>query len=192
VAFSGPTGTLHVAEVEGRAGRILTDSAGIVIDWTEYGWIYYQRGVSWADVLRIPEGGGEPVRVPVRGSAGPSAARGFGQVLPGDEPMLMTRFDPEVGGIVLALDLATGEITEIVQGSDPTYLASGHLVWGTSDGALMVAPFDVDRMEVAGPPERIATGVLTNSIGEVQYDILEAGSFVYRTGGAGGAAATLG
>jgi len=42
-------------------------------------------------------------------------------VLPGDEQMLMTRFDPEVGGIVLALDLATGEMTEIVQGSDPTY-----------------------------------------------------------------------
>jgi hypothetical protein len=54
-----------------------------------------------------------------------------------------------------ALSLPTGQRRVIAEsGTFPLYAPSGHLVF-FRDGALLGAPFDVDRLEVTGPVVRV-------------------------------------
>ena len=47
-------------------------------------------------------------------------------------------------------DLSAGTRKRLLEGSDPHYLSSGHLVF-TRAGRLYTAPFDLKRLEVTGP-----------------------------------------
>jgi len=69
-------------------------------------------------------------------------------------------------------------------GSYGRYLASGHLAFA-HQGALFVAPFDLDRLEETGAPVRVVDGIATNS-GGAQFDVSPAGILVYQLGTNGG------
>ena len=52
------------------------------------------------------------------------------------------------------MKLETGERKVLIQGgSDARYVPTGHIVYVRA-GALMAAPFDLDRQEVTGSPGR--------------------------------------
>lgn len=44
-------------------------------------------------------------------------------------------------------------------GAAPQYLRSGHLVYVEADGSLVAQPFDVAKLDTAGPARRVAEGL---------------------------------
>ena len=61
---------------------------------------------------------------------------------------------------MFAVDLKTGQRTDLGPGSHPKYLDSGHLLHGTAEsqwgGPLMAQPFDVQRLAFSGPATAVA------------------------------------
>jgi eukaryotic-like serine/threonine-protein kinase len=85
-----------------------------------------------------------------------------------------------------ALSLPTGQRRVIVEsGTFPLYVPSGHLVF-FHDGALLGAPFDVDRMEVTGPVVRVLDNLAVGTTMDAPLAALSnAGSLMYAPSDAG-------
>jgi serine/threonine-protein kinase len=99
-------------------------------------------------------------------------------VLPGSRGALVAVFAPE--DEIRALDLATGEMTFIVEGRAPRYVNSGHLVFRARDGSMMAGRFDPDRMELLGSPVVVMDAV-------DGWTLSDEGTLFYSSGGSGGA-----
>ena len=110
----------------------------------------------------------------------------FPHFLPGGKALLFT---VGTGGSwddarIEVLKLETGERKVLIQGgSDARYVPTGHIVYVRA-GALMAAPFDLDRQEVTGSPVAVIDGLLpsTNSTGSAQLTFSESGSVLYVPG----------
>ena len=65
---------------------------------------------------------------------------------------------------IMALSLQTGEKKIVVEGGRmPRYSPTGNLVYGlAATGTLMVAPFDLERLEITGNSVQILQGVIRN------------------------------
>jgi Tol biopolymer transport system component len=85
-----------------------------------------------------------------------------------------------------ALSLRTGERRVVVQsGTYPLYLPSGHLVY-FRDGALLAAPFDVERLQVTGSVVRVLENLAVGTTMDAPLAALSnAGSLTYAPGDAG-------
>jgi dipeptidyl aminopeptidase/acylaminoacyl peptidase len=57
--------------------------------------------------------------------------------------------------VVELADLSTGTRTRLLEGTDPQYLSTGHLVF-TRAGRLHAVPFDLARLELTGPAAPVA------------------------------------
>ncbi|HSZ20361.1 MAG TPA: protein kinase [Candidatus Acidoferrum sp.] len=78
--------------------------------------------------------------------------------------------------------LNTGERRVLIQGgTNPHYLATGHLVY-IHAGTVMAAPFDLNRLEVTGPAVPVIEGVAERSIGFGQFSVSRLGSLAYIPG----------
>jgi len=156
------------------------------------------RGGAWGEddsIVFTPEGRGSLFHVSSAGgkpeplteliqSKGELTHR-WPQVLPGGKAVLFTVQMPGgfgAGSVVLQL-LKSGERrTVATSGSYGRYVPSGHIIY-TLGGNLFAVPFDLDRMEVTGPPapflERV---VFAASVGSAQFSVSNSGSFVYVSG----------
>jgi hypothetical protein len=83
---------------------------------------------------------------------------------------------------IAALDFETRQITALARGVVASYSPTGHIVFGTSEGQLMAAPFDVKKLTLEGPALPILEGVRTGNNGESEFSLASNGSMVYRAG----------
>jgi Tol biopolymer transport system component len=83
---------------------------------------------------------------------------------------------------VAILDTRTGEITRLFPGIAPRFSATGHIVYGRSDGMLVGAPFDTRNLEVTGPADTLLSGVTVKQTGSMDFAISTTGVLVYLTG----------
>ena len=92
-----------------------------------------------------------------------------------------------------ALSLATGQRRTLIEGgTQPHYLATGHLVFLQSNGVVAAVPFDVKRVEVTGPPFPVVEGVrLEFSFGIAHLDLAPEGTLAYLPGTLRGPERTL-
>ena len=89
---------------------------------------------------------------------------------------------------IWSLDLETRERKLLTPGTNVRYTASGHLLFGTTDGRLMAAPFDARRAELTGDAVPVAEGLATDPIfGNVFYSVSGDGSLMYLAGDAASA-----
>jgi eukaryotic-like serine/threonine-protein kinase len=138
-----------------------------------------------AGLWAVPAAGGKPRRL-----AAPVRERGEGaylrpEVLPGGEAVLFTTwmgtsFDES---LVSVLSLRTGVIRVLVRGGfNPRYASSGHLLYERGVN-LMAVPFDLDRLEVTGPPVIALEGVLREtSEGAPTFSLSRNGTLAYVPG----------
>jgi eukaryotic-like serine/threonine-protein kinase len=85
-----------------------------------------------------------------------------------------------------ALSLATGQRHVIVEsGTFPLYATSDHLLF-FRDGALLAAPFDLDRLELTGPVVRVLENLAVGTTMDAPFAALsDAGSLAYAPSDAG-------
>jgi serine/threonine-protein kinase len=145
------------------------------------------------DLMAVPSSGGAPVRI------GPAQSRArlvFPEPLPGDRAILMSTVD----GRVAVVSLATGRVallgtartidfdsvtaaSALLSGTNPKYVASGHILYHSLDGAVMAVPFDPSSARVTGPPAPVLSHVRLESIwGAGQLLVTRDGTAIYARG----------
>ena len=189
VAFAGFPGRLRVVSLDGGPVRTVADQVVNVWDWGADGYLYVSQqagdGVSLA-------------RIPVTAAAGQDldtitelregeVAHIFLSLLPGERKAVFQSIpsDSIEDAQVWVLDLDGGERHFLVGGHAPRYV-SGHVIFGSREGALMAAPLDVTTGELAGSPVPVVEGVAVSAVGDVSYTVSESGTLGYFRGGDAG------
>jgi len=138
-------------------------------------------------ISQVSAFGGRPQRISSLDDAKGEFSHRWPEWLPAAKAILYT-----VGTVgswndaqIVAQSLATGERTVVVQGgSNPRYLASGHLLY-VRNGTIMSVPFDVDGLTVTGTAVAVLEGVMQSSDGAAQFSISPNGHAAYVAGGLG-------
>ena len=142
-------------------------------------------------LFRVSAAGGTP-EVLASVVKGVERYHAWPQVLPGGKTVLFTvgqKSGPSVG----LLSLGTGERRTLIErGAHARYVPTGHLVYALED-KLLAAPFDLDQLQVTGPPAVVLAGIeiFTEELGETPFSVSENGSLVYTTGDVGASELTL-
>ena len=139
------------------------------------------------ELWRIPESGGEPVKVADLRTA---AYYEIAQLLPDGRNVLAVGSSQRPGQPIRAdsavevLSLADGTSKTLVRGgSSPRYVPTGHLLY-VSGGTLFAAPFDVNALEMRGTAVPILDDVQFNAgNGRSALSFSRDGTLVYRKGG---------
>jgi len=160
------------------------------ICWASDGRIIY--GTRSAGLGSVSAAGGAPEPL-TQVSPGKDATHRLPHLLPGGKSLLFTSM-PDPFGLearIEWLSLETGQRKVVMEDAvDARYASTGHLVF-VRKGALMAAPFNLDRLEAAGPAVTVMKGIQqalnapqpdVNS-GAGQYTISETGTLVFLSGG---------
>ena len=156
------------------------------------------RGASWGDndvivftpttadpLYSVSAAGGEPVQLTTIDSTTGETSHRWPVVLPGSKAVVFSIFDgaSAAEAELAVVSLETGVMTRLqLKGLHPQYAPTGHLVYGTSDAALIAVPFDKDRLEVTGPPVSLLEGLMTRSSITSEFTISPSGDLAYLTG----------
>jgi Tol biopolymer transport system component len=183
--------TLHKVSIEGGPSIRLCalDGPSRGFTWGTDGRIVYATAVTTTGLQRVSSDGGEPEILTRPNRERGEADHLWPHLLPGGASVLFT-ITPLIGGTdasqIAVLDLRNPNAepkTVVRGGSQAQYLPTGHVVYA-ADGALRVAPFDLNRLELTGPATSLVEDVVTLSSGTAEFDVSRDGTLVYVTGGA--------
>jgi serine/threonine-protein kinase len=188
--FTGEPGDLRVVPTGGGPARTLV--AGVADpwggDWGPDGHVYFTGGDG--HLLHVAPGG-----TVIDTVASPDRAKNelefdFAHVLPNGKGVIVEIWHSSVDDADLGVvSLETGVVTTLGQGANARYLPTGHLLWGTADGLLMAAPFDLGRLAFSGPSVLLEQGVAVDpDAGAAQFGVSENGHLIYEAGSAAGVA----
>jgi serine/threonine-protein kinase len=156
--------------------------------WGEDGYIYFIPH-STGPVMKIRESGGEVTAVTTLDAARRERTHRWPALLPGGKALLYTSDTHDSteyydDARIEVIDLETGEHKVVLEGSSrASWLPTGHLLFAR-DGSLYAAPFDLEELEVTGPPQLVLQDVSTIvASGAVQFAISADGSLAYTPGG---------
>ena len=178
-------GLIRVVPVRGGVSRTLGDSR-CCIRWGPDGdWIYYTArddGLS-----RVPAVGGPSEIVTRVDTVSGDGAHLWVDVLPGGRGAVYSATGPTGAGDlrIESVNLDTGETRVLTSGIFPRYSA-GRLLFTTFEGTtLMSAPFDVERLELTGPPIPLAEGLRPRQGARAYYSVSNTGTLAYSSGSVG-------
>ncbi|MCH7716880.1 MAG: protein kinase [Gemmatimonadetes bacterium] len=177
---------IKVVSIVGGPPTTIVDSAvGLPgATWGYDGYIYFDAA-GIGPLLRVSEsGGGIPEAVATLDTASGEQQHNWPDALPNGRGVIFKI--NRMGGMsehdIAVLDLATGEHRVLVRGVYARYAASGHLVYVTADGTLMVVPFDQDELAVTGEPTAVVDGLSIRSGESVDLAVSATGTLLYTTG----------
>jgi eukaryotic-like serine/threonine-protein kinase len=164
----------------------LSDSSGSTLSlggatWLDDGSVIYV-GPGYSDLSRVSGAGGSSTVI-LRDSTLAGLGLGSPMALPGSRGVLFTACSSGcVGMSVHLLDLRTGRqrllLDDVVTAS---YLPTGHLLYVRRDGTALAAPFDLDKLAIAGPAVPVLDGVLVNN-GAAFMTVSRTGTLAYLQG----------
>ena len=94
-------------------------------------------------------------------------------------------FGINLQGLVPAAELT--ETTDLIYGSNPRYLESGHIMYLSGEGVVFALPFDAATRTVRGTPGIVLEGVRQEAVwGAGQLTVADDGTLVYAEGGNAG------
>lgn len=164
-------------------------------DWTADGWIYWTAHYP-GGIVRIADSGGAIQPVTQLDLQRGERSHRFANVLPGGQALVYTvgaaGFDSYNDARIDVWDLRTGtRKTLITGGMSAVYSPSGHIVYARA-GKLLAVPFDLDRLDVTGPPFEVLDGVLmSGNTGAASFALSKRGDLAYVPGAAEGGRRTL-
>ena len=80
------------------------------------------------------------------------------------------------------LDTKTMKYRTLVQAITGRYSSSGHLLYVTTTGELLAAPFSLDRLEITGEPFAVASSVKRRPFGAIDLALSTTGTLMYLAG----------
>jgi len=185
VGFFAPDGKLKKVLLSGGAPQTICDASAesYGASWGPDDTIVFAS--AQADLMVVSAGGGTPRRVASPDREAGELAYYWPQHLPGGKELLVTIW--RAGGIdassIAVLSLATGErqvLRDTATGA--RYAPTGHLVYSDPAG-LVVAPFDLERLELTGTPVPILGNVrIAGNFGAAFFAFSDDGALVYLEG----------
>lgn len=154
--------------------------------WDPDTYIYFghiSRGLQ-----RVSSNGGIPEPVTTLDTTAGEISHRFPQLLPDGKSVIftikpnnITSFDD---AIIAAQRLgASGKKILVRGGTYARYISTGHLVY-VRGNSIYAAPFDVNKLEVTGPPAQIADGGWMNGgSGQAELGFSNTGAFIYTPAG---------
>jgi serine/threonine-protein kinase len=123
--------------------------------WGRNGTIIYTKTYA-TGLWRIPAAGGTPEKLTEPSREAGELGHWWPQFLPGEKEVLFTAWStPVAKARLMVLSLETGKQKVILEGGTyARYVPTGHILYMREEG-LMAAPFDLDRLELAGTPVRV-------------------------------------
>jgi serine/threonine-protein kinase len=179
--------SLNIATVGGGPPITITDSlvgrAGF--SWGPDGYLYIDGSGSTPLARVRPQSGATPAWFTTLDSASGETDHLWPDVLPNGNGVVFTIAHSNVRGMPGAriglADTRTGRHTVLLNGLYARYSSSGHLLYVTWNGTLMIVPFDQGSMEIDGEPTAVTDSV---RIGVFRGDfaLSRTGSLLYATG----------
>ena len=150
--------------------------------WGEDGTIVFAPYVA-SPLLVVPDGGGRvDTLTPLDTARGVTSDR-WPEWLPGQQGVLFEACRGAADLCEIAVfDRRTDSVRYLTEGLSPHYVATGHLVYTSPTGALLAAPFDLDRMEMTGKPVSLMEGILVRASFNGDFAIAGNGTLVYLSG----------
>jgi len=178
----GTTATLNKVSLAGGPIVTLCDIPGrrYGVAWGPDDTIVF--GVSDSGLLQVSANGGipEPVTTLEQGET----SHRWPEFLPGGKAVLFTVWSPSTdtnSARIAVQSLETGERRTLLNGTNPRYASTGHIVFAQTS-SLWAVPFDLERLEVTGSPVAVIEGVRVNGGGYGQFTIANDGSLAYMPG----------
>jgi serine/threonine-protein kinase len=170
----------EIARIEGGpAGAAWGDDDSIVFG-------IRATGVNSGGLRRVPSAGGTPAVLTTVDPKAGEVGHGFPHFLPDSRGVLFAiTAGSSTGSRIALLDLRTPNAKPrslIEGGSDPRYVASGHIVYLAGDTLRAIA-FDLDRLETMGTSREVLPLVGTRSPLTADFDIASDGTLVFDTAG---------
>jgi serine/threonine protein kinase/Tol biopolymer transport system component len=141
----------------------------------------------------VASAGGTLQEIPLKGAT-PRQWR-YPHLLPNGQWALHTDWDGSLSlssvaslqGFAITADGVTPrestDVSKLIFGTHPVYLATGHIVYLSGGGILMALPFDADNRTVLGPPAPVLQGVRQEAeAGAGQYAVANDGTLIYAPG----------
>ena len=180
---------LRVASVRGTPPVTLLDSAvsGGGTAWSADDYLYFdgaERGLE-----RIPASGGRREQVVTLDRDAGEVGFAWPEPLPNGKGLIFRRRLAAQGARehdLMVLDLHTGVRRLLTRAVGGRYAASGHLLYVTWDGTLFAAPFDQERLTLAGDAVPIAQGLRVGGFGATELSVTRDGTLLYTAGASAG------
>lgn len=184
--------SLRIVSLKGGPPTVLTDSllGTTGASWGPGDFIVGRALSAPYGLMRIPaRPGAVPKRFTVVDTAVGERGHSFPATLPNGKGVLFTvRYlgtkGPSDAAIAVA-DLATGKHTVLVNGVRALYAASGHLLYVTRNGTLMVVPFDERALKITGAATAVSEGLRLSTNGAADVAVSNTGTLIYAMGGTG-------
>jgi Tol biopolymer transport system component/predicted Ser/Thr protein kinase len=142
------------------------------VTWSPDGFIYF---VSSRRLYRVSENGGEIEDIELEDLK--SRTLWSPTALPSGKVLLLSAGE-RANATLVALDLENNRVKELgLQGADPRYLPTGHLLF-SNDNQVFAVPFDVDALEATGTPTPVLPRVWIDGF-TIQAAFADNGTVVY-------------
>ena len=183
VGFVKDGRTVRTLSLEGGSPLTLTDSANATAaDWGSDGYVYYEAE---SGINRIRSTGGRSEEVYKISPKDHALGTEWPIVLPGARGILFRRRLEGQGPAdyeIMVMPLPKGEAHVLLRGIYARYSPSGHLVVVTSDGKLLIVPFDLGKLALSGAPVSMYEGLESDPFGAA-VALSNTGTLVYATAG---------
>ena len=155
--FTG--GKLRKISLDGGGPMTVCDARnGRGGSWGEDGYIVAALNVT-GGLSRVSSDGGKPELITgLHGEVEDAAAHRWPQVLPHGKGILFTSFSAQRNSLWVLKKGSSQPRMLLKNASDGRYLESGHLVY-CSQGSLIAAPMDLDRLSLTGAGVPLVSGV---------------------------------
>ena len=136
-------------------------------------------GSSRTGLRRVPAAGGVPELITTEDVG---YGHAFPQFVPGRNGVLLTLWSgsPEAAQVAV-MSLDTGVVRPLVDGTNPWFSPSGHIVFARL-GGLWAVGFDVDQLTVVGSPVPVIQNIYISSSGSAPFVVAHQGTLVYGGG----------
>jgi serine/threonine-protein kinase len=181
---------LKIASLNGGPPITVTDSlvGAAGASWGPDGFIYAD-GLGQVSLVRVAaRAGAVPKWFTVLDTAGGEGDHIYPDALPGGKGVLFTvtyrnEQRTERQYAIAVADIASGKHRVLVRDAFfARYVPTGHLLYVTSTGTLMVVRFDRKTWKVTGEPTALSEGLRVGSVSSLDLAVSAAGTLAYSTG----------
>ncbi|MQA31886.1 MAG: protein kinase [Luteitalea sp.] len=169
-------GMLRAVPVLGGAPRILAESANLIgASWGTRDTIVYGNWDS--GLVKVSAHGGRPEALTTPDEGQGEFQHSSPHVLPDGTAALFTANRRPAQQFVEVVDFATRRRRSLIEGRNPIYLLSGHVIFARGS-TLFAVPFDASSREITGSAIRLLDGIRVDG-NDTHFAVAGDGTLVY-------------